>query len=270
MSNLKCAVVCIARLEGRYLQEWVNHYLQLGFDKCIVADNNHDGDGENLGLMFKDNPNVIVEDCRGRENYQKQAYKELYSKYKDEFDWLLYCDADEFLVLEQDATIQDFIARFPRDCQVILSNWCTMGDNNQIYADYSRPLMERFTEKRPMARSQYDFVDDFHVKSMVKGGLEQPLIWLTPHVPANNLVCYHANGRRCSNSPFQPVDHSVAYLKHFTTKSLQEYCENKLRKGVGDRLYSLFLQTYANRYFLINEKTPEKVEWLKSNGYNFV
>ena len=121
-----------------------------------------------------------------------------------------------------------------------------------------------------MARSQYDFVDDFHVKSMVKGGLEQPLIWLTPHVPANNLVCYHANGRRCSNSPFQPVDHSVAYFKHFTTKSLQEYCENKLRKGVGDRSYSLFLQTYANRYFLINEKTPEKVEWLKSNGYNFV
>ena len=144
MSNIKCAVVCIARLEGHYIQEWANHYLQLGFNKCIIADNNHDGDGEDLGLMFKDNPNVIVEDCRGRENYQKQAYKELYSKYKDEFDWLLYCDADEFLVLK-DATIQDFIGRFPRDCQVILSNWCTMGDNNQIYADYSRPLMKRFS-----------------------------------------------------------------------------------------------------------------------------
>ena len=59
MSNLRTAVVCIARLEGKYINEWVNYYLGLGFDKIIIADNNHDEDGEDLGAMFKDNPNVI-------------------------------------------------------------------------------------------------------------------------------------------------------------------------------------------------------------------
>lgn len=52
MSDLKTAVVCIARLEANYINEWVNHYLGLGFDKVIIADNNHDEDGENLGSIF--------------------------------------------------------------------------------------------------------------------------------------------------------------------------------------------------------------------------
>ena len=66
MSNLKTAVVAIARLEGRYLQEWIEHNLSLGFDQVIIADNNHDEDGEDIAQMFKDNPNVIVEDYRNR------------------------------------------------------------------------------------------------------------------------------------------------------------------------------------------------------------
>ncbi len=88
----------------------------------------------------------------------------------------------------------------------------------------------------------------------------------TYHADRQQLICYHANGRRCSNSPFQAIDWSVACINHYVTKSIEEYCTNKLKRGVGDRNYELFLYTYSKRFFMYNEKTPEKEEWLKEHG----
>lgn len=267
---MRTAVVAIARLEGRYLQEWIEHNLSLGFDKVIIADNNHDEDGEDIAQMFKDNPNVIVEDYRNKVGYQMRCYSELYLKYGKEYSALMFVDIDEFLILNKHKTISEFLESFPDDWEQIVINWAQYGDNGQIYADYSKPLMERFTEHRPNAKAQYDFVDEFHVKCIVKGGLPQVVFYSNPHVATNPLLTYHASGYRCSNSPFQQVDHTVAYIKHFCTKSLQEYCENKLKRGSGDRSYQVFLQTYGNRYFKINDWTEEKAQWLRENGYSGV
>lgn len=266
MSNFY--VCCIARLEGRYIREFVEHYLSLGFTKVIICDNNHDGE-DDLDVIndYVQQGKVIIEDYRDQVRAQMKAYTDIYAKYGNECDAIMYVDVDEFLILNKHNNIQEFIESFPNDWEVILTNWMTMGDNNQINADYSKPLMERFTEARPMAKSQYDFVDDFHVKSIVKGGLDSIVFYGNPHTPCNSVVCYHSNGKRCNCSPFQVVDHSVAYLKHFTTKSCEEYC-NKLRKGTADRDYQTFLQTYGRRYFLINEKTDEKVKYFEERGYS--
>ena len=53
MSDLKTAVVCIARLEGKYIREFIDHYKSLGFSNVIVCDNDHDEDDENLMRMMK-------------------------------------------------------------------------------------------------------------------------------------------------------------------------------------------------------------------------
>lgn len=269
MSNLRVAVVCIARLEGRYLPEFFEHYKSLGFTNVILCDNDHDGDEEDVEAIIKPYSGfVIYEGYRNKVGCQMRCYSEIYDKYKNDYDAFMFIDCDEYLVLNKHKNISEFIESFPNDWEVILTNWMTMGDNNQIYADYSIPLMERFTEARPMAMSQYNFVDDFHVKSIVKGGLYMRF-YGNPHTPSNPLVCYHANGSRCNCSPFQAVDHSVAYIKHFTTKSCEEYC-NKLRKGTADRDYELFLKTYTQRYFKINDWTEEKEKFFKERGYSGV
>lgn len=265
---MKTCVVCIARLEGRYLQEFFDHYKSLGFTNVILCDNDHDGDEEDLEAILKPyNGFVIYEGCRNKENYQKQAYKEMYAKYKNDYDAFLFADVDELLVLNQHKSITEFLESFNNHWQVIEINWKCFTDSNLIHYD-PRPLMERFNV--PMEKDKcvqyFDIPENCHVKSIVKGGLEEPLIWLTPHVPANNLICYHANGRRCSNAPFQAIDWSVACINHYVTKTIEEYCTNKLKRGVGDRNYELFLYTYSKRFFMYNEKTLEKEEWLKSNG----
>ncbi len=55
-----------------------------------------------------------------------------------------------------------------------------------------------------------------------------------------------------------------AHIKHYVTKSLQEWVENKMRRGTGDRDYNTFVQTYKSRYFMYNQLTQPKLDYLKS------
>lgn len=62
---MKNAVVAIQRLEGKYLQEWVGHYLSLGFDLVIICDNNQLSDNEDVTEILSDyikDKKVIIDD----------------------------------------------------------------------------------------------------------------------------------------------------------------------------------------------------------------
>ena len=267
---MRTCVVTMARLEGRYLPEFIEHYKSLGFTNIIFCDNNHSDDNEDVkGILKPYEGFVIYEDCKNLIKAQMSVYTRMYQKYGNQFDWLLMVDCDEFLTFTKDKNVSEFLSKFPEDCEVVVANWAQYGDNGQIYADYTKPLQERFTEPKPNAMSQYNFVDDCHIKSFVRGGLPNVVWYSNPHIPTNPLVCYNAKGERCNSSPFQPVDHSVAYFKHFTTKSCEEYC-NKLLRGTPDRTYDVFLKTYVGRYFRINDLTEEKVKFFKERGYSGV
>ena len=125
MDNNKVAVVCIARMEGRYIREWVEHYLGLGFDNVIICDNNF-GDEEHYDELLKDYINqgfVIIEDVRDKPGFQMQCYSIIYDKYKNDFSWMLMCDVDEFLTFTKDKDVKEFLSRFPDDAEVVVANW---------------------------------------------------------------------------------------------------------------------------------------------------
>lgn len=266
----KFYVCCIARLEGRYIKEFVDHYLGLGFDKIIVCDNNHDGE-DDLGVLdeYVKNGQVIIEDYRNQVKAQNKAYNDVYRKYGGECDWMLFCDVDEFLILNKHKTIQEFL-KDKNDYECVLVNWKCMSSNGLIEYE-NKPLMERFTEECPKdIKVQYAFSDNMHIKSIVKGGLPFVKWYSNPHLPSNPLLCCNADGVRCSNSPWQPITWETAYIKHFVTKSLQEWTENKMKRGVGDRDYQLFLKTYAGRFFKYNKPSKEQLDWLKQHNVDWM
>ena len=256
-------VCCIARLEGRYIREFVEHYLSLGFTKVIICDNNHDGE-DDLDVIndYVEQGKVIIEDYRNQVKAQMRAYTDMYAKYGKLCSWILFCDVDEFLVLTKHKSIEEFLKPI-NYYECVFINWMCMTDNNLIrYED--KPLMERFTEPCPRdIKVQYAFEENKHVKSIIKGGLDGICFYGNPHVPSNNLLCCNAEGRRCDQSPWQPISWETAYFKHFTTKTLEEWFDNKLRKGTGDRTYELFLKTYQDRFFKYNKPTKEKDAYIR-------
>jgi hypothetical protein len=270
MSNIY--VCCIARLEGRYIREFVEHYLNLGFTKVIICDNNHDGE-DDLGVIkdYAEQGKVIIEDYRNQVKAQMMAYSIIYEKYKNECHAIMFVDVDEHLILHKHKNIGEFLASFPEDWEQILINWKCFNDNNLIHYD-PRPLKERFTQPIPFGKCiQYaNIAEDAHVKCIVRGGLPQVVFYSNPHVATNHLNTYHASGYRCSTAPWQPINWDVAQINHYICKTIEEYCTNKLSRGSGDRDYQTFLRTYGNRFFKYSEPTQEKLDWLKEHGYSGV
>ena len=262
--SLNVALVAIGRMENPYAVEFVEHYKNLGFAIIIIMDNNHDGEEhfEDVLQDYIDEGFVIVEDYRNQIKPQMRGYTEMYRKYKNDYDWIAFYDFDEFLFING-MNVSNWLEKFQSDCQEVLVNWMTMTDNNLVRYD-SRPLVERFREvMTPDRPIQYSFPDNCHVKSIIRGGLDIAFGG-NPHVPDTPLVAYNASGIRCQNSPFQPIDWSTAHLRHFTTKTIEEWMTRKMKVGTPDREPSAFLPFYKDRFFQINQMTEDKMNYLKS------
>ena len=262
MSNLKTAVCAIGRLENAYAKEFVNHYLNLGFTNIIIADNNHDGEEhfEDVLQDYVDKGLVIILDYRNKVGYQMAAYSEMYEKFKYDYDWIAFFDFDEYLYIK--TNIEDYL-KTKSDYDAVLINWMCFGDNDQVHYE-NKPLQERFTKPLPFDKCvQYMFPENAHIKSIIKGGL---YVYFrgNPHIPDTPLKCCNGSGVRVANSPWQSLDYSEAFIKHFVTKSLEEWITNKMKRGTGDRDYDTFVRFYKDRYFLYNDMTDEKKAYLDS------
>lgn len=271
IENNKVAVCVIGRLENRYAKEFVDHYLSIGVNKIFIYDNNHDGEEyfEDVLQEYIDNELVEVISYRNFENVQNTAYNDCYKKHGNEYEWFIFCDFDEFLVLNNCNKVQAFL-HSKKDFDCVLLNWKCMTDNNLIHDD-GRPMLERFIVPCDKdVKVQYDFSDNKHIKSIVRGGLDYLMFYGQPHVPVNPLKCCNAIGQPVMQSPFQNIEWSVAYFKHFVTKTIEEYVENKMKRGVGDRDHELFLATYKGRFFKYNEETEEKLKWLRDHNIDWI
>lgn len=249
------ALCAIGRLENRYAREFVEHYLQMGFEHIFICDNNHDGEErfeDILGDKIAERT-VSVHDYRNRVAVQAEAYNDIYREYGGQYDWIAFFDFDELLVMNGGRSVKEWLASQPDDADTVAVNWMCMTDGGMLHDD-GRPMMERFTVAMPYDRRvQYGFPENNHVKSFVRGGLSE-VRFTNPHVPATP-------GNH-EPSPFRPYDFSQAYLKHFVTKTVCEWLTGKCRKGVGDRSYESFERKYKYRFFKYNERTEEKQRYI--------
>jgi hypothetical protein len=263
--KLKILLCAIAKIENKYILEFINHYRNMNFNKIIIYDNN-EINGENFFEILKDFIKinfVNIINFRGFKKPQKKAYNHCYNYNKYNYDWIAFYDIDEYLFLLNHTYINDFLSSTNfRNCQSIIINWKYYGDNDKIYYE-PKPLKERFTKPikitRKILRKKYIYSG---AKTIVRGGLD--LIWgHFPHYLKNTVNC-RPNGNILKNY-FSPPDYSNAFIKHYTTKSTEEYVE---RLNKGDVYYNSNKKyvTYKIKdyYFLFNAFTKEKIELIKN------
>lgn len=263
---MKVALCCIGRLENQYSVEYVEHYKKLGFDKIFIYDNNHEGEEhfEDVLQEYIDNGFVEITDFRNNEAVQLKAYNDCYSKHGNEYDWIAFFDFDEFLTLVNDDDVKSFLSHF-EDFQCVKINWMVYTDNDIVINDH-KPLLERFTTPMKYDKCiRYEFPENNHVKSIVRGGIENFKWNGTPHTPNMEINYCDSTGNKSNKAPFCKYDHSSAYIKHFITKTIDEWINNKQIRGAGDRnkIQSDLAYTIDN-FFEYNNKTKEKIEYINS------
>ena len=249
----KVAVCAIGRLENRYAVEWVEHYERLGVDKIFIYDNNRISDGELFADVLQPYIEAGFVEITYFEGLQKDAYEKCYRDHSDEYEWIGFFDFDELVFIEDGRDIYEFLNSYEAD--VVSLNWMTMTDSGLVHYD-DRPMAERFTEG-----TDESFAINRHVKSFVRSGING-ISFNDPHIPnAPTLQCENVLHERIKQIPVQPkVIHSVAYIKHYNTKTAEEWATLKMRRlsPCGDKYNSEMKAKNVEYFFSINERTAEK------------
>ena len=266
---MKTLLCCIGRRENQHIREFVEWYKNLGFTNIVLYDNNYDGEEDFRDAIgdYIDDGYVILKDYRNKRKCQLEAYNSCYNEYKDDYDWFAFFDCDEFLVLTKKKTIDEYLSSILfKNFDMIHLNWMCYGDSDLLECD-GRTLNEMFTKPIPYDKHiSYDFPENNHIKTMIRGGINiKTLFRDTPHTPYIVLDCCNNRGIRCNSAwPFAKYDFSEAYLKHFSTKTVTDYCE-KMKKGFPGQKWdgSRIKELVETRFFRYNSPTKEKIEIVK-------
>ena len=251
--NGKVAVCAIGRLENRYAVEWVEHYNQLGVDKIFIYDNNRVDDGELFADVLQPYIEAGFVEVVYFDGLQKDAYEKCYRDHSDEYEWIGFFDFDELVCIEDGRDIHDFLDDYEAD--VVSLNWMTMTDSGLVHYE-PKPMAERFTQG-----TGEDFEINRHVKSFVCSGING-ISFNDPHIPnAPALQCENVLHERIEQIPVQPkVIHNVAYIKHYNTKTAEEWATLKMRRlsPCGEDYNRAMKAKNVDYFFSINERTDEK------------
>ena len=151
---MRVALVCMVKKENQYLREFIEYYKNLGVTNVILYDNN-DIDGELIYPVINDyilSGFVKVYNIRGvRFNMlQVCVNNEAYKNYYNYYDWFVFIDCDEYLILNKHNNISDYLSqeKFNKYNKIILY-WKIYGDNNMIYNNGMR-LIDRFVNESEM------------------------------------------------------------------------------------------------------------------------
>lgn len=262
----KVMLCCIGRLENQYIREFVEYYKLVGVKNICLYDNNRDGEDDFHDVIgdYIDNGFVILKDYRNITTpCQLKAYNECYEEYKNEYSWIMFFDIDEFLFINTAPSINAYLADSKFDeYNMIHLNWLNFGDCGLVRND-KRGLLQRFTVPLDVNQTvSYNFPETFHIKSIVRGGLNSVVWDNNPHTPKVEGKCCNGSGLACDgNSPFAPYDFRCAGLRHFSTKTAEEYA-NKVNRGFCDG-NSASKEQLVKIFFKRNEATEEKIELFK-------
>jgi len=213
--------------DEHFIREWTAHHLLLGFHKIIIFDHKSVKPIKNELKDF--GSRVTVLNVGNMENPIKLKLMKLAVKIGQNLraDWILYLDADEFLILHRrlkDVTaLLSFYNTFADSVSV---NWLMFGSNFQVTEPPQGCFLETYTKCEGTLND--------HVKSFVRP--QQVTNVVNPHFYALKRP-YRSVGTSgkptARNSPFVPntifYKHVSAYIAHYVNQCEETYRRRKVQ-----------------------------------------
>ena len=217
--------------DEKHIKEWVAHHLNLGFDCIHIFDHKSI---EPIKNLFKPNPKLTVKRIELIDNIKSSCMKKAIILAKT-YDWMIYLDADEFLVLNNHLTIQDFISSY-KDINQILLNWVFFG-SNFLSNEPSGMMLENYIRCHSKINK--------HVKSLVRPNavidIYNAHVYKTnnPNNPNKSRSCYNLLPMNIKEPWFMSIpDKSYsdipAYVAHYVNQSYDKYNDRRLSRQRDD------------------------------------
>lgn len=256
---MKTCIICIAKMENKYIEEWVNHHLNIGFDTIFICENNN-SNGESISDVIN-NEKVVILDYKDVKGVQPIAYTETFLKFKNDYDWFAFIDCDEFIMIDEKYNnIKELLLEeIFNNADIIRLCPKVYNDNNKLDVendDYS--VLNRF-QNEIKEKNQFTYF----IKSLIKGSIEFNGRHIGPfgYFYNHNLHMVNSCGKKCRgiNLSSQDLCFENIHINHYPTKTIGEYVRQKYFRGGANR--NDLVYSNLRHFYLINEKTDEKEKY---------
>jgi len=164
INNMKCCVFTRFFNEIIYMDAFIEHYINLGFDKIIILYT----DVVECEIPNKYSEKVLLYTVENNGNKTPELNKNLIPKY---IDWVLHVDSDEFLLLHKKyKTIHDYInekLKYHPDINLFFFVWSWVHK----FDEYDLKLNDIFRNYKKMVGDKYHdrkINNEVWIKSMFK------------------------------------------------------------------------------------------------------
>ena len=220
------SVCLIAKDEERAILEWLAYQKLIGFNRVMVYDNDSsDRTAWIVGRACANDPSISYKPWPNRPGLRPQP-----TAYADglaicETDWIAFFDTDEFLVLENHATVNEYLGSFAPTVGGIAVNWLVFGSGGRTEAGDGL-VLERFTRCAPSAHGKNLFC-----KSIVRRKCAAEVRVHTADLSQGNYVDTEGAVLRISSGAAKTpkVNHCGAHLNHYLLKSREEFTLKRSR-----------------------------------------
>jgi hypothetical protein len=209
--------------DEKHIKEWVAHHLNLGFDYIYIFDHKSI---EPIKNQFKPNPKLNIQRIDYTIEFLKESLMIKAKELAKSYDWMLYLDADEFLVLNQHSTVHELLATYEIYNQVGF-NWLVFG-SNYLTNEPDGMILENYIRCNPKL--------NMRIKSFVRP--ESVVSTKSPHAYITKNMKISINGitRKAliSEHPYHyPLPDTLytdttAYVAHYMYQSYDIYNSRKV------------------------------------------
>ena len=222
----KFGIVTMMRNEAPYLLEWIAYHRLIGFGQITIYDNeSNDASPRILGPLARAGIiNAVY--WRDRRAKQDRAYTHASKRLRPFVDWCLFCDLDEFLVMNPGGSLEHLPPTEP-DVAGLAICWRVFGSSG-LRNRGTEPVMARFLKAEER--------DSRTVKTMAR---LKDLPAMSVHLPRTiNGRVTDLDGRTLE----QVMGNSIGWhtacaarLHHYQTRSWEEF-QCKQARGRGSAM----------------------------------
>jgi len=218
--------------DEKNIKEWATHHLLIGFSCICIFDHKSKTPLQQEFSNFDKRVKVLRVEFENPVKIKLMNLAVTIAKQND-CDWMLYLDADEFLILNSFDGVKKMLTRF-NYAHSLSINWLMFGTNHLV-KEPSGTILENYT------RSQ--IYPDQHVKSFVRPheviNATNPH-WFNIYNPSRMLTITNKVMQNTPNAgyAFNPCNAEFskmhAYIAHYIYQSEETYVKRKIQMDADD------------------------------------
>ena len=233
-------IVATAKDETPYLIEWITYHLDLGVEHIFIRDDDSETPiKETLSELPQEYlSKVTINEKRTPHPYTPQRvwYGNWLREWEGKVKWVCFLDIDEFITINDNIQLKDFLASFSEDVGEINMGWVEYNAGSQLTKE-AGTVRERFKEISPATPFKKGYwLGKYFVRPEVVERIRIHECELSKGFkrvsPNGKEVKVLDVGAFADNGYNEPSEQPV-HINHYFTKSKEEWFE-KIKRGACD------------------------------------